>query len=76
MLVVYVDDCLIVFRDKDKINQLMYMLKNKEKLDLIYKVDVDKYLGIEIERNKEDKLITFKQTFLIQRGIEFLGLSD
>ena len=54
----------------------MYMLKNKEKLDLIYEVDVDKYLGIEIERNKEDKLITFKQTFLIQRGIEFLGLSD
>ena len=29
-----------------------------------------------IERNKEDKSITFEQTFLIQRAIELEGLRD
>ena len=51
-------------------------LKNKEKLDLTDEGDVDKYFEVEIERNKEDKSITFKQTFLIQRAIELAGLSD
>ena len=56
--------------------QVTDKLKNKEKLDLIYEVDFEKYLGVEIERNKEEKSITFKQTFLIQRAIELLGLRD
>ena len=45
-------------------------------MDITDEGDVDKYLGVEIERNKEDKSITFKQTFLIQRAIELEGLSD
>ena len=73
-ILVYVDDCLIFSQDKDKINQLIDKLKNKKKLDLTDEGDVDKYLGVEIERNKEDKSITFKKTFLIQRAIELLGL--
>ena len=60
----------------DKINQLIDKLKNKEKLDPTYEGDVDKYLEVEIERNKEEKSITFKQKFLIQRVIELAGLSD
>ena len=63
-------------QDKDKINQLIEKLKNKEKLDLTDEGDADKYLGVEIDQNKEDKSITFKQTFLIQRAIELAGLSD
>ena len=73
---VYVYDCLIFLRDKDKINQLIDKIKNKEKLDLTDESDVKKYLGVEIERNKEDKSITFKQTFLFQKSIELAGLSD
>ena len=76
IVLLYVDDCLIFSRDKDKINQLIDKLKNKEKLDLTEEGDVDKYLGVEIERNKEDKSITFKKTFLIQRAIELAGLRD
>ena len=72
----YVDDCLIFLWYKDKIKQLIDKLKNKEKLDLTDEGDVDKYHGFEIERNKEDKSITFKKTFLIQRAIELAGLSD
>ena len=67
---------MIFSRDKDKINQLIDKLKNKEKLDLADEGDVEKYLGVEIERNKEDKSISFKQTFLIQRAIELAGLRD
>ena len=63
-------------QDKDKINQLIDKLKNKEKLDLTDEGDVDKYLGVEIERKKENKSITSMQTFLIQRAIELAGLSD
>ena len=75
IVLVYVDNCLIFLRDKDKINQLIYKPKNKEKLYLKDEGDVNKYLEVEIEQNKEDKSITFKQTFLIQRGIELVGLS-
>ena len=53
IVLVYVDDCLIFSQDKDKINQLIYKLKNKENLDLTDEGDVDKYLGVEIERNKK-----------------------
>ena len=67
---VYVDDCLVFSRDKDKINHLIEKLKKKEKLDLTDEGDVDKYLGVGIERKKEDKPITFKQTFLIKIAIE------
>ena len=63
-------------QEKDKINQLIYKLKNKERLDLTDEGNVDKYLGVEINRNKEDKSITLKQTFLIQRAIGLVGLSD
>ena len=60
---------MIFSRDKDKINQLIDKLKNKENFDLTDEGDVEKYLGVEIERNKEDKSITFKQTVLIKRAI-------
>ena len=76
IVLVYVDNCLIFSRDKDKINQLTDNLKNKEKLDPTDEGDVNKYLGVEIERNKENKYIAFKQMFLIQRAIELVGLSD
>ena len=76
IVLVYIDDCLIFLQEKVKINQLIDKLKNKEKLDLIYEGDVKKYLGVEIEKNKEDKSITSKQTFHIQRGIELDVLSD
>ena len=46
---VYVDNCLIFSQEKDKINQLIDKLKNKEKLGLTDEGDVDKYLGVEIE---------------------------
>ena len=55
IVLVYVDDCLIFSWDKEKINQLIYKLNNKEKLDLIDEGDVEEYLGVEIERKKEDK---------------------
>ena len=73
IVLVYVDDCLVFLQDKDKINQLIDKHNNKEKLYLTDESDVDKYLGVEIEQNKEDKSITFKQTFLIQRAIELVG---
>ena len=76
IVLVYVEYCLIFSQDKDKIDQLINKLKNKEKLDLTDEVDVNKYLGVEIEQNKEDKSITFKQTYIIQRAIELAGLSD
>ena len=76
IVLVYVENCLIFLHDKDKINQLIDKLKNKEKLDLTDEGDVDKYLGVEIELNKEDKSITFKKTFLTQRAIELAGLKN
>ena len=76
IVLVYVDDCLIFLRDKDKINQLIKNLRKKEKLDPTDEGDANKYLLVEIDRNKKDKSITFKQTVLIQRAIELAGLSN
>ena len=44
IVLVYVDNCLIFLRDKDKINQLIDKLNNKEKLNLTDEGDVNKYL--------------------------------
>ena len=60
IVLVYVDDCFIFSQDKDKINQLIDKIRNKEKLDIIDEGDVEKYLGVDIERNKEDKSIIFQ----------------
>ena len=67
---------MVFSRDKNKINQLFDKLKYKDKLNLIAEGNVEKYLEVEIERNKEDKSIIFKRTFLIQRAIELAGLSN
>ena len=67
---------MIFLRDKEKINQLIDKLKNKDTLDLTDEGDVVKYLGVEIYKNKEDKSINFKQTFLIQRYIKLVGPSN
>ena len=63
-------------RDKDKINQLIDKLKNKETFYPTDEGGVEKYLRVEIEQNKENKSIDFKQLFLIQRLIELVGLSN
>ena len=55
IVLVYVDHCLVFSQDKDKTKQLIDKLKNKEKLDLTDEGDVYKYLGVDIEQNKEDK---------------------
>ena len=51
IFLLYIDNCLIFLQDKEKINQLIDKLKNKEKLDLTDEGDVDKYLGVKIEQN-------------------------
>ena len=76
IILVYVDDCLIFLRDKEKIKQFVENLQNKEKLDMIDEGDVDKYFGVDIDRNKEYKSITSNKKFLIQRAIELAGLSN
>ena len=43
-MLVYVEDCLVFLRDKDKINQLIEKLNNRENLNLTYEGGVDKYL--------------------------------
>ena len=49
IVLVYVDNCLIFLRDKDKVNQLIEKIKNREKLDLTDEGDFYKYLGVDME---------------------------
>ena len=42
IVLVYVENCLIFSQEKDKINQLIDKINNREKLDLTYEGDVDK----------------------------------
>ena len=53
IVLVYVDDCLIFPRDKDKINQLIEKLKNKEKLDLTDEGDFENTLELILSKTKK-----------------------
>ena len=72
----YVDDTLFFARDKDKIRKVVDLLRNQEKMLLEEEDDAAGFLGVSISRNHETKEVTFKQTGLMDRIIEALGVGD
>ena len=71
--VCFVDDLLFWARDAEDIHKLAIRLR-EQGVDLEQEDDAAGFLGVRLERNNETNLLEMKQTGLIERIIEALGL--
>ena len=82
IIITYVDDCIVLYRDKSVFYELIDSLKNgPEKFDLTDEGDINMYLGVEIEMLGKDNPNTprsfeMKQPFLIGRILKLLGIVE
>ena len=68
IVLVYVDDCIILSRDKISIELFIASLKHGlEGFDFTNEGTMDKYLGVNIERLKDNNGFTMSQPYLIER---------
>jgi hypothetical protein len=74
IMVVYTDDCLIFAPENDTINTLVASLSELYKLE--DQGDVHDYLGLRIEKDPTNKLLTMTQTGLIESIIHDLNLAN
>jgi hypothetical protein len=71
IVLVYVDDCIILSRDKKSIADFIDTLTHgPEKFAFTDEGSIDKYLGVEIERLPDGSGFTMTQPFLIQRVLD------
>ena len=74
ILVLYVDDCILVAKDQQTIDNILETLKRRG-LNFDKMADLAAYLGVQLTHNP-DKSIELKQPFLAESIIEAMGLSD
>jgi hypothetical protein len=75
LCVVYVDDLIFWSKDTSAINDSAMQLSELG-VDLEQEDDAAGFLGVTLERDPETSLLEMKQTGLIKRIIEALGLDD
>ena len=75
IVLVYVDDCIILSRDKKSIQSFIDCLKlGPEEFAFTDEGSIDKYLGVEIERLPDNAGFTMSQPHLIDRVLEAAGI--
>ena len=72
VIMVYVDDMIALAKNKSVLEKLVHNLKQKDFI-LTDKGTLTKYLGVDV-KHQPDGTFELKQTFLIQRIIDLLGL--
>ena len=76
IILTYVDDCILISDKTEMLEQFMTSLKNGiEKFEVTDEGPLDKYLGVEIEKLKDNEFI-LRQPFLIQRILTLLNVTD
>ena len=73
IVITYVDDLLIYSRDSKNIQEFLHNMK-QENIDLREEGTAEGFLGVNIERDERNKIITLTQSGLSKRIIEALGL--
>ena len=83
IIITYVDDCIVLYRNKSVFDELLDSLINgPEKFDLTDEGDINMYLGVEIEMHEnpgENQQLTsfeMKQPFLIGRILDLLEVNE
>ena len=72
-LALYVDDGLVISKSQSAIDSVLYYLKNKFRIT----VDAaDEFVGMEIKRDRANKLIKISQSNYISKLIEKFGMSE
>jgi hypothetical protein len=75
-IIVYVDDCIIIGKDMDDIDQFVLSVQNSpEYIVLMDEGSIDKFLGIKI-KCLGPKAFEISQPFLIDCIVTFLGLKS
>ena len=75
IVLTYVDDCIILSRDKFTMEKFVDSLKHgPENFDFTDEGDLSKYLGIDIEKLPSKDGFTMTQPFLIERIIEAVAI--
>ena len=75
MVLVYVDDCILISKEKSMLDQFIHSLANGiEKFEFTDEGSMDKYLGVEIEQLNGNEFI-LRQPYLIQRILDFLNVA-
>ena len=76
IVLVYVDDCIIFSKDKSVIEELLYSLQyGPENCFLTDEGDIDKYLGVDIDRSKRGSS-SMIQPYFIEMFLEAMGVND
>ena len=73
--IVYVDDLIFWSKQDDDIHDVAMNLRELG-VDLEQENDAAGFLGVTLERDEKTGLLEMKQTGLIQRVIEAVGLDD
>jgi len=74
IVLIYVDDCIILSKNKSVIDDFILSLKNgKEKYVLTDEGEIDKYLGVDIVKTKTS--VTMTQPYLIERCLEEMEIT-
>ena len=82
IIITYIDDCIILYRNKSVFDALIDSLKNgPKKIDLTDEGDINMCLGVEIEMLGETKpnmpkSFKMKQPFLIGRILKLLSIVE
>ena len=67
-MLTYVDDCIILVRDRETIIKFIATLKfGPENFDFTNKGTLSKYLGVDIHQLPSDSGFTMSQPFLIEQ---------
>ena len=74
--ITYVDDTLFFAKDEKDIDEMVRRLQEDEKMALEVKQDAAGFLGVSLERDEKAGSVTLRQTGLIDRIIEALGVAD
>ena len=73
----YVDDCIILSKDKSVMNNFIYSLQHgQENYIFADEKEVDKYLGVDIVRSKSNNGIKLKQPFWIERCLKAIEIDS
>jgi len=77
LVLVYVDDCIILSRDRTSIELFIDSLKHgPERFDFTDEGSMDKYLGVDINRLPDKSGFTMSQPYLIERILEAANIDS
>ena len=74
--ITYVDDTLFFARNMSNIDEVIEKLRHQEKMTLEVELDAAGFLGVSLKHDEKAGTVILRQTGLIDRILEALGVED